>query len=52
VLARFPTEEKEAILHLRELGGWPLQDVIEAFVACDKDENTAADLLFSSFSDR
>jgi hypothetical protein len=49
VLARFPPEEKEAILRLRDLGGWPLQDVIEAFVACDKDENVAANLLFSSF---
>jgi hypothetical protein len=49
VLARFPDHEKETILRLREVGGWPLQDVIEAFVACDKDENAAANLLMNSF---
>jgi hypothetical protein len=49
VLARFPTKEKEAILRLRELGGWPLQAVIEAFLACDKDEHAAATLLFRTF---
>jgi hypothetical protein len=31
------------------MGGWPLQDVMEAFVACDKDENAAANFLISSF---
>jgi hypothetical protein len=51
VLSRFPQNEKETILRLRDLGDWPLQDVIEAFVACDKDENATANLLFSSFQD-
>jgi hypothetical protein len=41
-------EDVEAIQRLQDLGGWTLRAVIEAYMACDKKESYAANLLFAS----
>jgi UV excision repair protein RAD23 len=47
MLARFTPEQREAIQRLVELGNFPLFQVVQAFDVCDRNENLAANLLFT-----
>ena len=43
---RFTKEESDAIKRLKELGNFDQSEVIQAFIACDKNEEMAANYLF------
>jgi hypothetical protein len=47
IFARFSPTEREAVLRLRELGGWPLKDIVDVYMAANKDENVTANVLLS-----
>jgi hypothetical protein len=47
-MANFSEEERQAIQRLQELGGFQLADVIQFYIAADKDEEAAANLLFGA----
>lgn len=47
LLAPFSPEEKESIRRLQQLGNFPLVEVVQCYVACDKSEEMTANLLFS-----
>ena len=43
---RFTKEESDAIKRLKALGNFDQSEVIQAFIACDKNEEMAANYLF------
>jgi hypothetical protein len=45
-LANFTPQERETIKRLQELGGFSLQDVVQYYIATDKNEDATANLLF------
>ena len=47
LLASFTPEERDAIKRLQDLGNFPLALVVQCYNACDKNEELAANLLFS-----
>merc|ERR1712070_824995 len=49
-LVRLSPEEMAAVQRLQELG-FTQQQAAEAYLACDKNEEQAANLLFNSFGD-
>lgn len=48
ILSQFTPEEREAIQRLQQLGNFPLEYVVQIYIAADKNENMAANLLFGN----
>lgn len=48
ILAQFTPEEQEAIQRLQQLGNFNLGQVVQIYLACDKNEEIAANLLFDT----
>lgn len=48
ILAQFSPDERDAIQRLQNLGNFSLEYVIQMYVAADKNENVAANLLFGN----
>lgn len=48
ILAQFTPEEREAIQRLQQLGNFPIELVVQMYVAADKNENMAANLLLGN----
>lgn len=48
ILSQFTPEEQEAIRRLQQLGNFNLGQVVQIYLACDKNEEIAANLLFDT----
>lgn len=48
ILATLPQDDQDAIQRLQQLGNFPLIKVIQTYLACDKNENYAANILFNN----
>jgi UV excision repair protein RAD23 len=46
IMAQFSEEERAAIQRLQELGNFPPIQVVQIYLACDKNEEIAANMLF------
>lgn len=48
ILNQFTNEEKEAIRRIQSLGNFNLNEVVQIYLSCDKNEEITANLLFES----
>ena len=48
ILNQFTNEEKEAIRRIQNLGNFDLNEVVQIYLSCDKNEEITANLLFQS----